>query len=90
MLDREQLIELVVAVSSVFLMLGIMASIGSMHVGDDGVLTPDGAQLLVGAIIGFIFLLTVIGIALAYVMNDPEDELGDDDGDDTVDAQNAV
>ncbi|OIB55613.1 DUF7472 family protein [Natrialba sp. SSL1] len=90
MLERERLIELVVAVSSVLLMLGVMASIGTNYGGDDGILTPDGAQLLVGAIIGFVFLLTIVGIALAFVLNDPEDGLESDDDNVETDTPDAV
>jgi len=78
MLEREQLIELVVAVSVVFIMLGAMVAVGSTYGGDDSVISPDGAELLVGVIVGFIFLLTAVGIGLAFVMNDAEDGLDED------------
>ena len=78
MLEREQIIELVVAVSVVFIMLGAMVAVGSTYGGDDSVITPDGAELLVGVIVGFIVLLTAVGIGLAFVMNDAEDGLEDD------------
>ncbi|RQH01006.1 DUF7472 family protein [Natrarchaeobius oligotrophus] len=79
MLDREQLIEIVVAVSAIFLMLGVMFHIGSTYGGDNGVLTPDGAELLVGAIVGFVFLLTAVGIGLAFLLNEPGAGLEDDE-----------
>ncbi|MDQ2051821.1 hypothetical protein RBH26_15185 [Natronolimnohabitans sp. A-GB9] len=79
MLERERIIEIVVAVAAVLLMLGTMAFIGSEYGGDNGVLSPEGGELLVGAIIGFIFLLLGVGIALAFVLNDPEDGLDDTD-----------
>ncbi|RQG94006.1 DUF7472 family protein [Natrarchaeobius chitinivorans] len=85
MLEREQLIEIVVAVSSIVLMLGAMIYIGQTY-GSDGVLQPEGAELLVAVIVGFIFLLTAVGIGLAVTLNDPEDGLEDDD----ADAQNAA
>ncbi|MWV41713.1 hypothetical protein [Natrialba sp. INN-245] len=81
MLDREQLIEIVVSVSSIVVMLGAMIYIGTEYGTDTGVLQPDGAELLVWTIVGFIFLLTAVGIALAFVLNDPEDGLEDDDAD---------
>jgi hypothetical protein len=85
MLERERIIEIVVAVSAVFLMLGAMVFIGTEYGGVDGTLSPEGGEMLVGVIIGFIFLLTAVGIGLAYALNDPEDGLEDDD----ADAQNA-
>jgi len=87
MLDRDQIIEIVVAVSSVFLMLGAMLYIGSEYGAANDVLTTDGAELLVGAIVGFILLLTAVGFVLAYVMNEPADGL---DSDDDADAKNAA
>ncbi|MEY7852243.1 hypothetical protein AB7C87_23925 [Natrarchaeobius sp. A-rgal3] len=81
MLDREQIIEIVVSVSSIIVMLGTMIYIGTEYGADNGILQPEGAELLVGAIVGFIFLLTAVGIGLAFVLNDPEDGLEDDDAD---------
>ncbi|ELY88364.1 DUF7472 family protein [Natrialba taiwanensis] len=86
MLEREKLIELVVAVSTVLLLLGAMVAIGVTYGGDDGVLTPDGARLLVGAIVGFILLVTSAGFGVAYALNDPEDG----DGDNDFETQNAI
>ncbi|ELY97831.1 MULTISPECIES: DUF7472 family protein [Natrialba] len=86
MLERERLIELVVAVSAVLLLLGTMIAIGMMYGGDDGTLSPSGAQLLVGAIVGFILVITSAGFGVAYMLNDPED--GDDDND--FETQNAI
>lgn len=71
MLERERIIEAVVAVSAVLLMLGAMMWIGYSY-SDDG-LTEDGAEMLVGAIVGFIFLLTAVGIGLAFALNSAED-----------------
>ena len=81
MLERERIIEIVVAVAVVFAMLGAMVAIGSTYGADDSVLSPDGAELLVGAIIGFIFLLLGVGLALAFVLNEPGEGLEDDDAD---------
>ncbi|WP_049928808.1 DUF7472 family protein [Halopiger goleimassiliensis] len=86
MLDREQIIQIVVAVTAVFAMLGTMYVIGTTYGGDTGTLSSDGAELLVGAIVGFIFLLTAAGLVLAYVMNEPGEGLEDDD----VDAQSTA
>ena len=72
MLERERIIEIVVAVSAVFLMLGVMIGIGLNYGGADSTLSPAGGELLVGAIVGFILLLTLIGVGLAFALNDPE------------------
>lgn len=87
MLDRDQILEIVVAVSSVVLLLGVMARIGSEY-GNGATLSPEGGELLVGAIIGFIFLLLAVGLVLAYVMNEPGDGLESDETD--ADAGSAV
>ncbi|MFU8866902.1 hypothetical protein, partial [Natronococcus sp.] len=71
MLERERIIEIVVAVSAVFLMLGSMIYIGTMYGGADSALSAEGGEMLVGIIVGFIFLLTAVGIGLAYLLNDP-------------------
>ena len=72
MLERERIIEIVVAVSAVLLMLGVMIGIGVNYGGEDSVLTPEGGELLVGAIVGFILLLTLLGVGLAFALNEPE------------------
>ncbi len=71
MLERERLIEIVVAVAAVALMLGAMVWIGTTHGGEGGALTDEGGEMLVGAIVGFILLLTLVGIGLAFALNDP-------------------
>ncbi|QSX00752.1 DUF7472 family protein [Haloterrigena alkaliphila] len=88
MVERDQLIEIGVAVATVIVMLGTMISIGSTYGGDSGTLSADGGQLLVMAITGFIFLMLVVGITLAYVLNDPEDGLESDETD--ADAGSAI
>ncbi|WIV67810.1 DUF7472 family protein [Natrialbaceae archaeon AArc-T1-2] len=75
--DREQLTEIVVAVGSVFLMIGVMIVIGTNY-GTNAGLTEEGGTALVGAIVGFILLLTVVGVGLAFVLNDPEDGIEED------------
>jgi hypothetical protein len=79
MLERERLIEIVAAVTAVLLMLGAMIFVGTEYGGVDGTLSPEGGEMLIGVIIGFIFLLTAVGIGLAFLLNDPEDGLEDDD-----------
>ncbi|RQG89138.1 hypothetical protein EA462_12260 [Natrarchaeobius halalkaliphilus] len=86
MLDRERVIEIIVAVSAVLVMLGVMFYIGVTYGGENSVLSPDGAEMLVGAIVGFILLLTAVGIGLAFVLNEPGDGLEDED----TEAKNAA
>ncbi|SEQ72491.1 DUF7472 family protein [Natrinema salaciae] len=83
MVEREQVIEIVVSAGAVLGMLAAMIVVGSTYGTDNGTLTPAGGQMLIAVIVGFILLLTAIGIGLAYVLNDPEDGLETDgDGDD--------
>ncbi|WP_255169169.1 DUF7472 family protein [Natrononativus amylolyticus] len=79
MLERERIIEIVVAVTAVALMIGVMVGIGTNYTVNDTELTAEGGEMLVGAIIGFIILLTFIGVGLAYALNDPEDGLEEED-----------
>lgn len=80
MLEREQLIEIVVSIAAVALMLAAMVTIGSSYGAENSTLSPEGGQMLVAVIVVFILLLTAIGIGLAYVLNDPDDGL-ETDGD---------
>ncbi|MCU4926004.1 hypothetical protein OB905_08400 [Halobacteria archaeon AArc-dxtr1] len=73
MLERERLIEIVVSVVVVLVMIGAMLSIGSTYGGENGTLSPEGGELLVLTIVGFILLLVGVGVALAFTMNEPED-----------------
>ncbi|WP_408956733.1 hypothetical protein [Natrinema sp. 74] len=77
MLDREQVIEIAVSITAVLLMLAAMAAVGSTY-GTASTLSLEGGWMLVGVIVGFIVLLTAIGIGLAFVLNDPEDGLDSD------------
>ncbi len=79
MLERDRIVEIVAAVGAVGAMIAAMYWIGTTY-GNGGGLGADGGQLLVGAIVGFVLLLTAIGIGLAYALNDPEDGLDDADG----------
>ncbi len=79
MLERERLIEIVFAVVAVALMLATMIWIGTTYGGEGGVLTEEGGEMLVGAIVGFILLLTLVGFGLAFALNDPPG--ADDDAD---------
>lgn len=87
MVEREQVIEIIVAVAAVAAMLGAMVAIGSSYGAENSTLSPEGGQMLVGVIVGFIFLMVAVGIGLAYALNDPEDGLETNDDDDNGDAQ---
>ena len=84
MLERERLIEIAVAVPVVALMIGAMMMIGSNHAAN-GALSAEGGQLLLGSIVGFIALMFVVGVVLAFLTNDPEDGL-----EDATDTENAA
>lgn len=73
-LERERIVEAGVAVAVTGLMFVAMFFIGSNYSGDDGGLSPTGGEMLVYAIVGFIVVLTVVGVGLAYTMNDPKSE----------------
>ena len=85
MLERERIIEIVVAVASVLVMIGVMIGIGTTYGAGGSILPEEGAEMLVWAIIGFIFLMTLVGIVLAFALNEPEDGL-----DSSEDAQRAA
>lgn len=72
MLEREQLIEIVVAVAAVFLMLAAMVAIGASYGAENSTLSPQGGQMLIGVIIGFVVLMTAIGVGLAYILNESD------------------
>ncbi len=88
MVEREQVIEIGVAVAAVAVMLAAMLTIGSTY-GARTVRSHPRVQMLVGVIVGFIFLMTAVGVGLAYTLNDPEDDLDADD-DENGDAQGTV
>jgi uncharacterized membrane protein len=90
MVEREQVIEIAVSVGAVFLMLAAMIAIGSTYGTESSTLSPQGGQMLIGVIVGFIVLMAGVGIGLAYTLNDPEDGLETDDDDDNGDTTGTV
>jgi hypothetical protein len=79
MLEREKIFEIVVAIGAVAVMLAAMIVIGQRYsTANSGTLTAAGGEMLVGAIFGFIMLLTAVGVTLAYKMN-PSEESGDNE-----------
>ena len=89
MLERERIIEIVVAVGAVLVMLGVMVMIGSEYGTEDSTLSMDGGEMLVIAIVGFIFLLTIVGVGLAFLLNDPETS-DEDDADPSAESSDGV
>ncbi len=82
MLDREQFIEIGVSIAAVALMVAAMLGVASTYGTGDSTLSVEGGWMLVWVIVGFIVLLTAIGIGLAYMLNDPDDGLeASDDSD---------
>ena len=81
MVERESLIEIVVSVGAVLLMLAAMFGIGSSYGAPNSTLSPQGGQMLVAVIVGFILLMTAVGVALAYLLNESENGLEADGGD---------
>lgn len=81
--ERERIIEAGAAVAVVVLMLATMVVIGFTH-GDDATLGVGGSQLMIGTIVGFIVVVTAVGVALAYVVSDPTP--ADEDGESEAEA----
>ncbi|ELZ19216.1 hypothetical protein C476_12181 [Natrinema limicola JCM 13563] len=73
MVERESLIEIVVSVGAVVAMLAAMFAIGSSYGAANSTLSSQGGQMLVWVIVGFILLMTAVGVALAYLLNDSND-----------------
>ncbi|WP_255198305.1 DUF7472 family protein [Halorarius litoreus] len=61
-LERETLVEIGVSVVAVVLFVLAVAYVGATYGGND--LSNQGATLLVGAVVGFVLLMTAVGIAL--------------------------
>ena len=67
MIERDRLIEILVSVTVVGVFVGLLIFIGSVY-NDDG-FGPEGGLALMGAIIAFIVVMTIVGIGLAYQLN---------------------
>ncbi|TMT80399.1 hypothetical protein E2L06_19395 [Haloterrigena sp. H1] len=81
MVERESLIEIVVSVGAVLLMLAAMFAIGSSYGAANSTLSLEGGWMLVWVIVGFILVMTAVGVALAYLLDDSDDSLESDGGD---------
>lgn len=60
--DRETLVEAGVAVLLVFGFIGLFVAVGASFGGDQ--LDPTGGQALVGGIVAFIVVMSVVGYVL--------------------------
>ncbi|KYH25167.1 hypothetical protein HAPAU_27510 [Halalkalicoccus paucihalophilus] len=65
--DRETIVEIVVSVGAVGLFVAVLVGIGTTY--NQGGLSTDGGVVLVGAITGFVVLMSLVGIGLAYYLN---------------------
>lgn len=75
MLERERLIEILVAVGAVGSMIAALYVVGTNYsetVNGQHDLTATGGELAVFAIVGFILLLAVVGVVLMYSVTLPE------------------
>jgi uncharacterized oligopeptide transporter (OPT) family protein len=61
-LERETLVEIGVSVVAVVLFVAAVAYVGATYGGSN--LSHQGATLLVGAVVGFVLLMTLVGVAL--------------------------
>lgn len=80
MLERDRIVEIVAAVFAVVAMLVTMYWIGTTYGNGTG-LGTEGGELLVVSIVGFVVLLTAVGVGLAYSLNDPGEGIEDDEND---------
>ncbi|WP_247730145.1 DUF7472 family protein [Halovivax limisalsi] len=71
MFDRESLIEMAAAVVCVLVILGGLLFVGSTY-GDGQFLGEEGATMLIAVIVASILFATMVGVALAYTVSEPE------------------
>lgn len=65
--DRDTVVEIVVSVGAVTLFVAVIVAIGDAY--NRGGLSTDGGMALVGAIAGFVVVMSVLGLALAFYLN---------------------
>jgi hypothetical protein len=63
-MERQTLVEIAVSAGSVGLMIGAMMFVGSTY-SENGELTTEGGQVLVGVIVLFVLLMFGVGYGLA-------------------------
>lgn len=65
--DRDTVVEIAVSVGAVGLFVAVIVAIGGAY--NQGGLSTNGGMALVGAITGFVVLMSLLGIGLAYYLN---------------------
>ena len=65
--DRDTVVEIAVSVGAVGLFVAVIVAIGSAY--NQGGLSTDGGMALVGAITGFVVVMSLLGLGLAYYLN---------------------
>lgn len=61
--ERETLVEIGVSVVAVLVFVAAVSYVGATYGGDH--LSAEGATMLVASVVGFILLMTVIGVFLS-------------------------
>lgn len=80
MLERDRIVEIVAAVGAVVAMLVAMYWVGTTY-GNGESLGAAGGELLVLTVVGFVFVLTAVGVGLAYLLNEPGEGIEDEETD---------
>ena len=65
--DRDTVVEIAVSVGTVALFIAVVVAIGDTY--NQGGLSTDGGMALVGAIAGFVVVMSLLGIGLAHYLN---------------------
>ncbi len=65
--DRDTVVEIVVSVGAVGLFVAVLLGIGTAY--NQSGFSSDGGVALVGAITAFVVLMTLVGVGLAYYLN---------------------
>lgn len=65
--DRDTVVEIVVSVGAVGLFVAVLFGIGTAY-NQDGLSTMGGVAF-VGAITAFVILMSLVGVGLAYYLN---------------------
>jgi hypothetical protein len=66
-IERGTIVEIIVSVGAVGLFVAVLVGIGDAY--NHGGLSADGGIALVGAIVAFVIGMSIVGIGLAYYLN---------------------
>lgn len=66
-IERETIVEIIVSVGAVGLFVAVLVGIGDAY--NQGGLSADGGIALVGAIVAFVIGMSIVGLGLAYYLN---------------------